>query len=66
MSIVQKRMVKYFSNRDGSPSSLMADQNPANTDLLQTIKLTKNVFKLTLPSASYDVQNNYATMPVAQ
>jgi hypothetical protein len=44
----------------------MLDQNNHNTDLLQTIKLTKNVFKLTLPSASYDVINSYATMPVAQ
>lgn len=29
-------------------------QESLTTDLLQTIKLTKNVFKLTLPSAAYE------------
>ena len=65
MPIVQKRTLKYFSNRDGSPLAVMLDQNNNNVDLLQTIKLTKNVFKLTLPSASYEIINSYATMPVA-
>jgi len=32
--------------------------------LLRTIKLTKNVFKLTLPSATYNNDMNYQTMPV--
>jgi hypothetical protein len=32
----------------------MEEQTAAsNTDLLRTIKLTKNVFKLTLPSPAY-------------
>jgi hypothetical protein len=43
---------------------MLEGTNP-NTDLLQTIKLTKNVFKLTLPSAAYEGMNSYATMPVA-
>ena len=46
----------------------MMEENPTQQtqDLLRTIKLTKNVFKLTLPSSDYGPQANYQTMPPVQ
>jgi NIMA (never in mitosis gene a)-related kinase 1/4/5 len=53
MYICQKRIQKYFSPKDGSMSPIL--QSPRhNTDLLRTIKLEKNVFKLQMPEANYD------------
>jgi len=60
MPIVMKRFRKYFLKQDGSPVPMMEDQGATNNDLLGTIKLTKNVFKLTLPSPAYGNQDfNY-------
>ena len=55
MPIVMKRYRKYFLRQDGSPVSIMEqdEQTGANTDLLRTIKLSKNVFKLELPQPTY-------------
>lgn len=48
-----KRFRKYFLKQDGSPLPIMEELGNTNADLLGTIKLTKNVFKLTLPSPAY-------------
>ena len=65
--IVVKRIKKYFSARDGSLSPAMEATNNEQTsesELLRTIKLSKNVFKLSLPQATYGTQNqNFATIP---
>lgn len=54
MPIVVKRIKKYFP-RDGSPSPTMEtnNENISESELLKTIKLSKNVFKLSLPKAAY-------------
>lgn len=36
----------------------------SNQDMLKTIKLRKNVFKLSLPRPAYTQLDNYQTMPV--
>lgn len=62
-----KRIKKYFSNRDGSPTShfdSVAETGVTESELLKTIKLSANVFKLALPSAQYNEKSNYATVPV--
>ena len=54
MAIVQKRIRKYFHNRDGSPSTNFdsnIDTGITESELLRTIKLASNVFKMALPSA---------------
>jgi NIMA (never in mitosis gene a)-related kinase len=54
MAIVQKRIRKYFHNRDGSPSTNFdsnIDTGITESELHRTIKLTSNVFKMALPSA---------------
>ena len=54
MSIVQKRIKKYFSNRDGSISpGIIESTKLDDAELLRTIKLSKNVFKLSLPASNY-------------
>jgi len=55
MPIVVKRIKKYFSARDGSLSPGMdaVHEATSESELLKTIKLSKNVFKLTLPQATY-------------
>ena len=70
MSIVLKRIKKYFSNRDGFPSpnfdGSQADTGVTESELLKTIKLSANVFKMAVPSAQYNEKNNYATIPGSQ
>lgn len=70
MTIVQKRIRKYFNNRDGSPSThfdgSQAETGVTESELLKTIKLSANVFKMALPSAQYNEKNNYATIPGSQ
>ena len=67
MPIMQKRIKKYFSNRDGSISpTIMEDQNKGDAELLRTIKLSKNVFKLSLPASNYGQNQNFATIPGTQ
>jgi len=59
MPIVVKRIRKYFPGREAylapglfdSPEE--AAQIAADSELLRTIKLSKNVFKLSLPDATY-------------
>ena len=71
LPFVQKRYRKYFFREDGSPmpgiaAELEGQASQSNQDLLSTIKLTKNVFKLTLPNSNYSNADhlNYQTMPV--
>lgn len=63
MPIVIKRIRKYFSGREGE-FMLNPDVNAGDTidgalrtlndsELLRTIKLSKNVFKLSLPEPTY-------------
>lgn len=66
MPIVQKRIKKYFSNRDGSPTTQFdsqAETGITESELLKTIKLSANVFKMVLPTAQYNDKSNYATIP---
>ena len=62
MPIVVKRIKKYFSNRDGSVSPEPQEMT-SESELLKTIKLSKNVFKLSLPKAAYGQHQNYQTIP---
>lgn len=67
MPIVVKRIKKYFSNRDGSVSPHMeSNEMTSESELLKTIKLSKNVFKLSLPKAAYGQHQNYQTIPGSQ
>jgi NIMA (never in mitosis gene a)-related kinase len=69
MPIVQKRIKKYFSNRDGSPTTQFdsqAETGITESELLKTIKLSANVFKMVLPTAQYNEKSNYATIPGSQ
>jgi hypothetical protein len=43
MQIVQNRYKKYFTKEDGSLLPIIDDNS--STDLLKTIKLSKNIFK---------------------
>ena len=64
MPIVLKRIKKYFSNRDGSISpTIMEPVTQNDAELLRTIKLSKNVFKLSLPASNYGQNQNFATIP---
>lgn len=58
MPIVSKRARKYF-NTDVTPTREMDSES----ELLKTIKFSKNIFKLKLPQATYE-QLSYATIPV--
>lgn len=40
------------------------EERDANAELLQTIKLSKNLFKLSLPEAAYVDNLNFQTVPV--
>lgn len=62
MQIVVKRARKYFQPKDGNSSPVL-EEKLQNSDLLRTIKLGKNLFKLSLPEATYDQNTNYATVP---
>ena len=67
MPIVVKRIKKYFSNRDGSISPSIVDATKSqDAELLRTIKLSKNVFKLSLPASNYGHGQNFATIPGTQ
>ena len=67
MPIVIKRIKKYFSNRDGSISPSIIDASKSqDAELLRTIKLSKNVFKLSLPASNYNQNANFATIPGTQ
>jgi hypothetical protein len=39
------------------------EERGANAELLRTIKLSKNLFKLSLPEAAYADNQNYQTVP---
>ena len=67
MPIVVKRIKKYFP-RDGSVSPTMEanQEQTSENELLKTIKLSKNVFKLSLPKAAYGQHQNYQTIPGSQ
>ena len=65
LPFVQKRYLKYFTKENGELyDSMTLAQASQTADLLQTIKLTSNVFKLTLPSPTYEKNDKqYQTMP---
>lgn len=63
MAIVQKRIKKYFNGRDGNSPVLDTQEAQTDSELLKTIKLSKNVFKLSLPASNYDQSHNFATIP---
>lgn len=65
MPVVQKRMRKYFGEVEGRNSPMYEDRLH-NYDLLRTIKLQKNIFKLNLPNSTYAPVQNYATVPAPQ
>ena len=75
MPIVIKRLRKYFPGREGYfvPGLLEGAESPEpsqtmnDSELLRTIKLSKNVFKLSLPEPTYGGSNaNFATIPGTQ
>jgi hypothetical protein len=47
MNIVQKRMRKYFNEKDGY-SLMFEDQHPENV-MMNTFVIQKNIYKLALP-----------------
>lgn len=57
MGIVSKRAKKYFS--EGQPIRDVESES----ELLKTIKFSKNLFKLKLPQATYE-QLSFATIPI--
>lgn len=66
-SIVEKRYKKYFCDQEGNPLPIMQlndSVHMSNQDMLKTIKLRKNVFKLSLPRPAYTQLDNYQTMPL--
>ena len=58
-NIVQKRIKKYFNDKDKNWAD-MADMI-YDDELLRTIKLNKNLFKMKLPKQNYD--SNFKTIP---
>lgn len=58
-------MRKYFGEVEGRNSPMFEDRL-ANYDLLRTIKLSKNIFKLVMPQSTYAPGQNYATVPAPQ
>lgn len=66
MPIILKRIEKYFTNADGSLNPLFEQTETVDAKLLRTIKLSKNVFKLSLPNPAYDNKSNFATIPGSQ
>ncbi len=48
MGIVAKRTKKYFNN------DVPLKDIESESELLKTIKISKNIFKLKLPQATYD------------
>ena len=48
--------------KDGSSSAVL-EERVNNDALLRTIKIGKNIFKLSLPESAYDANLNYATVP---
>jgi hypothetical protein len=64
MPIIQKRIKKYFGGGDGSNKLADLTTNDfADSELLRTIKLSKNLFKMKLPKADYDAQVPFNTLP---
>lgn len=65
---VMKRVRKYFS-RDGMVNPAIFDTQeapPTDSELLRTIRLSKNVFKLSLPEPAYAQNVNFQTIPGSQ
>lgn len=69
MPIVVKRIRKYFSGRESQFVPALFDSEDGvdqtgSSELLRTIKLSKNVFKLSLPQPAYEGQaHNFQTIP---
>lgn len=64
MPIIQKRMKKYFGGKENEGGTKLADLTTndfADSELLRTIKLSKNLFKMKLPKADYEAPFN--TLP---
>jgi hypothetical protein len=62
MPIIQKRIKKYFSDKSDLKTALEDDAEAFNdSELLRTIKLSKNLFKMKLPKSTYEP--NFQTIP---
>jgi len=55
MNCVQRRISKYFG------AETLRDMD-TDSELLKTIKISRNIFKMKLPQATYD-SITYATVP---
>lgn len=53
MSIIQRRIKKYFGTDDVLNASIRGETE-SEGELLKTIKYSKNIFKLKLPKATYE------------
>eukprot|EP00347_Sterkiella_histriomuscorum_P013274 403365346 len=58
MGIVSKRAKKYFNSNEAPIRDIESE-----SELLKTIKFSKNLFKLKLPQATYE-QLSFATIPI--
>jgi len=55
MPIIQKRIKKYFAEKSEAKTCLEDDAEAFNdSELLRTIKLSKNLFKMKLPKSTYE------------
>lgn len=53
MEIVKKRIRKYFSDKDGNLMEFMKERRDMKEEMLETITLQKNLFKITMPESTY-------------
>lgn len=61
MAIIARRVKKYFKD-ESMNNSVMTTQPDQESELLKTIKFSKNLFKLKLPQPTYD-SIQFATLP---
>jgi hypothetical protein len=61
MPIIVRRIKKYFKDETMN-NSVMTTQLDTESELLKTIKFSKNLFKLKLPQPTYD-SIQFATVP---
>jgi hypothetical protein len=58
-------MKKYFGGKEDNGTKLadLTSNDFADSELLRTIKLSKNLFKMKLPKADYESQVPFNTLP---
>lgn len=62
MPIIVRRIKKYFKDESMNNSMMTAGHYDNESELLKTIKFSKNLFKLKLPQPTYD-SIQFATIP---